>query len=721
VPINITNAQPLYIVAEGQSLSSTTGDYIFYFAEVPVVDLVVENHGTVSVTGGAYASAFYTKAEPGYGYFFRNYGALTVTAAGEAQAGEFGRFQNYGVATIASNAPRASEDFLDNYGALYVRGQASAAGLWTYNGDTFTNGPGARMEVTSTALTGGSVGFYLYNGGRVVNQGDLIVSGGAAAVAIKVHNGQYGVPGHLNSSILNTGLIEVTSLDGRNQTIAFDISGTDWRDSQPNQMFEIVNSGTIIAAKAIEQDPSDGSNVSFIPVSLANSGTIRGDIDLGLSAYLIQNTGLIAGDIHVNGGTLVLDSSGGRIDGRIAGVSGASVVHAGLGDNLIGFDLPHGYYLKGDPLIDGGPGFDSVDIVNGFYLRADVTLAYQSPGRWLMTAADGHKATFVDVERLIFRDTDAHLGVTPSGDDANADGKSDVLWRNDSGELYVWNSLAGQGAFLGRSLGNPGTGWHVQDSGDYNGDGKADILWRNDAGDLYVYASNSGPDFTGQSISHVDPVWAVVPQTGDFNGDGRADILFRNSATGEAYVWLSQTGSAAVNFLGQSLGAVPANWSIKGVGDFDGDGRADILWRSDAGDVYLWLDSHAGAVAMTGQSVSSVGNDWSILGLGDFNGDGRDDILWRHAGDGELYVWNSQLGSPAVNFLGQSLGLVGLDWTVAAIGDYDGDGRADVLFRNADGRVYVWNSNDTGLVGFQGQGLGQTPTDWHILSDFHGM
>lgn len=211
-----------------------------------------------------------------------------------------------------------------------------------------------------------------------------------------------------------------------------------------------------------------------------------------------------------------------------------------------------------------------------------------------------------------------------------------------------------------------------------------------------------------------------MPQTGDFNGDGRADILFRNGGTGEVYVWNSQPSGSAVNFLGQSLGTVSADWSIKGVGDFNGDGRADILWRSDAGDVYVWLDSPSGAPAMTGQTISSVPNDWTILGLGDFNGDGRDDVLWRHT-DGELYVWNSQTGSAAVNFVGQSLGAVGLDWSVAAIGDYDGDGRADVLFRNADGRVYLWNSNDTGPVGFTGQGLGQTATDWHILSDFHGM
>jgi hypothetical protein len=336
------------------------------------------------------------------------------------------------------------------------------------------------------------------------------------------------------------------------------------------------------------------------------------------------------------------------------------------------------------------------------------------------TSADGTDI-LTSVEVLRFTDRDVVLR-QPAPSDFNADGKSDVLWRNDSGELYVWNSQACQGAFQGQSLGNPGAAWHVQAVGDYDGDGKADVLWRSNTGDIYVYRSDDGAavSFTGQSVSHVDPVWATVPDAGDFDADGRADILFRNTGTGEVYLWNSNTG-ADVSFLGQSLGVVGANWSIKGVDDFNGDGHADVLWRNDAGDVYVWTASGGdGNVTMTGQSISSVGNDWTILGTGDFNGDGRADILWRHT-DGELYVWNSQLGSSAVNFLGQSLGVVGLDWSVASIGDYDGDGRADVLFRNADGRVYLWNSTDTGPVGFAGQGLGSTSADWHILSDFHGM
>jgi hypothetical protein len=69
---------------------------------------------------------------------------------------------------------------------------------------------------------------------------------------------------------------------------------------------------------------------------------------------------------------------------------------------------------------------------------------------------------------------------------------------------------------------------------------------------------------------------------------------------------------------------------VVGTGDFNGDGKSDILWRDTNGDVYIWL--------MNGfQLISSadLGNDplvWSIAGVGDCNGDGTNDILWRNTG-----------------------------------------------------------------------------------------
>jgi Ca2+-binding RTX toxin-like protein len=451
------------------------------------------------------------------------------------------------------------------------------------------------------------------------------------------------------------------------------------------------------------------------------SDTLIGIVQAAGSDFADSLTGNgAANSLWGGSGDDILTAAGG--DDFMMGEDGADILYGGAGQDV----LDGGFGPWADTLYGGG-GRDTARYLDT--ASSGATWTHNADGTWTVTDGSAGADTLSGVEVLKFSDRLVVIAQdAPS--DFNNDGKSDVLWRNDNGEIYVWNSQGGQGAFLGQSLGNPGTGWHVQDVGDYDGDHKADILWRNNAGDIYVYRSDDGAPvtFTGQSISYVDPVWAIVPHAGDFNGDGKSEILFRNTATGEVYLWDSTANDAdpdsfdPVQFIGQSLGVVASSWQIQGVDDFNADGRADILWRNTAGDVYLWLATGSSfSVGVTGQTVSSVGNDWTILGTGDFNGDGRADILWRHAGDGELYVWNSQPGLTAVNFLGQSVGLVGLDWSVAAIGDYDGDGRSDVLFRNADGRVYVWNSNDSGPVAFQGQGLGQTPTDWHILSDFHGM
>jgi hypothetical protein len=342
---------------------------------------------------------------------------------------------------------------------------------------------------------------------------------------------------------------------------------------------------------------------------------------------------------------------------------------------------------------------------------------------WEGTDASGSTNT----HDIFVRRFDIGLGGPPPPpeevtNDFNFDGVSDVLWRNTSGELYVWNSQNTDGAFLGQTLGLVGNDWDVQATGDYNGDGQADILFRNTDGRVYLYHSTgsaSAVTFQGQGLGTTATDWSIVQQAGDFNADGRADVLWRNTS-GEIYLWESQGTSATdAAFQGHTLGLVANTWQVRGVDDFNGDGRADILWRNNTGDVYVSLAQGGAQVSLQGQSISFVPNDWTIQGTGDFNGDGRADILWRNV-SGEVYVWNSNTGSD-VSFVGQSLGMVANDWSIADIGDLNGDGRADVLFRHTNGDVYAWNSHATGAVAFDGQGLGNTPVAWQIISDFHGV
>src|SRR6266511_3425101 len=82
----------------------------------------------------------------------------------------------------------------------------------------------------------------------------------------------------------------------------------------------------------------------------------------------------------------------------------------------------------------------------------------------------------------------------------------------------------------------------------------------------------------------------------------------------------------------------PNDWHIQGTGDFDADNTSDILWRHDSGQTYIWEMGTGLNVKAEGTIVhAAVPNDWHIQGTGDFDADGKTDILWRHD-SGQTYI-----------------------------------------------------------------------------------
>src|SRR5262249_17627638 len=71
----------------------------------------------------------------------------------------------------------------------------------------------------------------------------------------------------------------------------------------------------------------------------------------------------------------------------------------------------------------------------------------------------------------------------------------------------------------------------------------------------------------------------------------------------------------------------PSVWTIVGTGDFNGDGKSDILWRDTSGNVAIWLMN--GAQVTQSAGVGSAPTSWSIAETGDFDGDGKSDLLWQ--------------------------------------------------------------------------------------------
>ena len=182
--------------------------------------------------------------------------------------------------------------------------------------------------------------------------------------------------------------------------------------------------------------------------------------------------------------------------------------------------------------------------------------------------------------------------------------------------------------------------WKIAGTGDFNGDGRADILWRNDNGRLsqWLGTANGGLSDNFANVNSFVPTSWKVAEVGDFNGDGRADVLWRNDS-GQLSQWLG-TASGALTDNGGVVGQfVPNAWKIQDAADFNGDGFADVLWRNDNGQLSQWLGSASGRLIDNGAVVNQfVPLAWKIQGTGDFNGDGRADILWRND-NGQLSGW----------------------------------------------------------------------------------
>ena len=75
---------------------------------------------------------------------------------------------------------------------------------------------------------------------------------------------------------------------------------------------------------------------------------------------------------------------------------------------------------------------------------------------------------------------------------------------------------------------------------------------------------------------------------GDFDANGYDDILWLNNATGLVGCWANST-SGEVEWNTLAGAGDLEGWHYSGVGDFNSDGRADVLWAHDAGSIGAWI------------------------------------------------------------------------------------------------------------------------------------
>jgi hypothetical protein len=106
---------------------------------------------------------------------------------------------------------------------------------------------------------------------------------------------------------------------------------------------------------------------------------------------------------------------------------------------------------------------------------------------------------------------------------------------------------------------------------------------------------------------------------------------------------------------------------------------------------------------------------WQVKGSADFDGDGKADILWRHASSGHNYIYFMD-GRTIRHSEGYLRTVAELAWQVAALGDYDGDGKADILWRNSSaGENYLYPMDGTTIKPTEGFIRSVPPGSWQVI------
>jgi hypothetical protein len=300
-------------------------------------------------------------------------------------------------------------------------------------------------------------------------------------------------------------------------------------------------------------------------------------------------------------------------------------------------------------------------------------------------------------------------------------------------ENKVWRWIAATLLATAAQVVTAETPWsentHQLAFGDFNGDGKADVLYI--ARDYTLPSGIALSDGVSPTIDHQS--WAFnhlgIPWhsgiykaiVADFNGDSRADILLQRQTPGDHYLLLAN-GSGQFNAISQAIPNVldQQAWSADAhrviVGDFDGNGRWDVLLQAvnPAGQNAVFLSDASGRFVTASQTWGNtyLGLRWSsqnsVVTALKLNDDTKSDLLVRAKPD--FAMFDLEVPVPTPVYRSHAFGIVtardananreifyapilqswdrffqGVDWSAAdyeaIAGDFDGINRDDIFLQ----------------------------------------
>lgn len=240
-----------------------------------------------------------------------------------------------------------------------------------------------------------------------------------------------------------------------------------------------------------------------------------------------------------------------------------------------------------------------------------------------------------------------------------------------------------------------------------------------------ILLGNGNGTFATSSATFANALGMPVSslQAADFNADGNLDLAIINELSGQSPVLLGY-GAGAFNTAGDlNGGSFPGGLAV---GDFNGDGRLDVVTASGGSTVYpgsglnVSLGNGDGTFTAANGSPIPVGKDLFAIVAADFNGDAKLDLAVTDYSSNTVMIL---LGNGDGTFGAPNSIPVGSQPISIVTGDFNNDGKLDLAVANeADGTVTLLLGNGDGtFTQASGSPYSVGPNPFQIVAaDFNG-